>query len=46
MLKTSVRAPRRFKFHCKVQHAGKDLLVSGHAGSIEAVDWNEDGRKV
>ena len=29
----------------KVQHAGKDLLVSGHAGSIDAVDWNGDGRK-
>lgn len=39
------RTQPRFKFHGKVQHAGKDLLVSGHAGSIEAIDWNGDGRK-
>jgi hypothetical protein len=35
----------KFKFHGKVQLAGKDLVVSGHAGSIDAVDWNGDGRK-
>jgi hypothetical protein len=39
------RTKPRFKFHGKLQHAGKDLLVSGHAGSIDAVDWNGDGRK-
>lgn len=35
----------KFKFHGKVQVEGKDLLVSGHAGSIEVVDWSGDNQK-
>ncbi|HEY3129866.1 MAG TPA: FG-GAP-like repeat-containing protein, partial [Acidobacteriota bacterium] len=34
----------KFKYHGRFQVGGKDLIVSGHAGSIDAVDWNGDGR--
>ncbi len=33
-----------FRARGKVRCEGRDLLVSNHAGSVEAVDWNGDGR--
>ena len=38
------RIAPRFKFHGKVQSGDKDLLVTGHTGSVDAVDWNDDGK--
>ncbi|HEY3129862.1 MAG TPA: FG-GAP-like repeat-containing protein [Acidobacteriota bacterium] len=38
------RTAPKFKYHGRFQVGGKDLIVSGHAGSIDAVDWNGDGR--
>ena len=33
-----------FRSHDKIIVEGKPLMVSGHAGSVDAVDWNADGR--
>jgi hypothetical protein len=33
-----------FRSHDKIIVEGKPLMVSGHAGSVEAVDWNGDGK--
>ena len=35
----------RFRDHGKMMVEGKPLMVSSHAGSVEVVDWNGDGRK-
>lgn len=34
-----------FKFHGKIQAEGKNLVVTGHANTIDAQDWNGDGKK-
>lgn len=34
----------RFKAHGKMQVGGEDLAVFRHAGSVDAADWNDDGR--
>lgn len=33
-----------FKPHDEITVEGRPLMVSGHAGSIDAVDWNGDGK--
>jgi hypothetical protein len=35
----------KFRYRGKVQAEGKDLHVSNHAGSVEVVDLNGDGKK-
>jgi hypothetical protein len=32
-----------FKAHGKIQVEGKDLVVTGHANTVDVVDWNGDG---
>jgi hypothetical protein len=34
----------RFKSHGRMQAGGSDLAVFRHAGSVDAADWNGDGR--
>ncbi len=34
-----------FKANGRIQVGGKDLVVTGHANTIDAVDWNGDGKK-
>ncbi len=38
------RAKPRFKSHGKLKVDGEDLFVFRHAGSVDAADWNGDGR--
>jgi hypothetical protein len=33
-----------FKAHGRMKVAGEDLFVFRHAGSVDAADWNDDGR--
>lgn len=39
------RTQPAFKLHGKVQFGVKDTWISGHAGSVDVVDWNGDGWK-